>query len=70
LELFAELHAGQFELFRINFEEIILLPKVNDAEQIQQYRPICLLKIFTKVATIRLDSVADHVVHPTQTAFM
>ena len=51
-----------------------MLPKVLEAERIQQYRPICLLnvsfKIFTKVATIRLNSVADHVVKPTQTAFM
>ena len=35
---------------------------------------ICLLnvsfKIFTKVATIRINSVADHLVSPTQTAFM
>jgi hypothetical protein len=27
LELFEELHAGQLDLFRINFGEIILLPK-------------------------------------------
>jgi hypothetical protein len=68
------LHAGQLELFHLNFGEIILLPKINDAERIQQYRPICLLnvifKIFTKVATIRLNTVADHVVRPSQTAFM
>ena len=74
LLLFSDLHAGQLELFRLNFGEIILLPKVNEAERIQQYRPICLLnisfKIFTKVATIRLNSVAEHVVHPSQTAFM
>jgi hypothetical protein len=72
--LFEELHVGQLDLFRINFGEIILLPKVNDEEQIQQFRPICLLnvyfKIFTKVATIRLNSVADHVVRQTQIAFM
>ena len=74
LALFGSLHTGQLELFRLNFSEIILLPKINDAERIQQYRPICLLnvsfKIFTKVATIRLNSVADHVVRSTQTAFM
>jgi hypothetical protein len=74
LALFVDLHAGRLDLFRINFGEIILLPKVKNAERIQQYRPICLLnvcfKIFTKVATIRLNSVADHVVRPTQTAFM
>jgi hypothetical protein len=65
-ELFSELHKGQPDMFRINFGEIILLPKVIDAERIQQYRSICLLnvcfKFFTKVATIRLNSVADHVV--------
>ena len=27
-------------------------------------------KIFTKVATLRLNNVADHVVRPSQTAFM
>ena len=74
LELFGCLHAGQLELFHLNFGEIVLLPKIQNAERIQQYRPICLLnvsfKIFTNVATIRLNSVADHVVKPTQTAFM
>jgi hypothetical protein len=74
LELFGFLHARQLELFRLNFGEIILLPKVNEAERIQQYRPICLLnvsfKIFTKTTTIRLNTVADHVVQPSQTAFM
>ena len=74
LKLFNDLQSGQLELFKLNLGEIILLPKVKDAERIQQYRPICLLnvsfKIFTKVATIRLNSVADNVVRPTQTAFM
>jgi hypothetical protein len=68
LDLFNVLHAGQLELFRLNFGEVILLPKVNQAERIQQFRPICLLnvsfKIFTKVATIILNTVADHVVRP------
>jgi mannosylglycoprotein endo-beta-mannosidase len=72
LHMFSALHTGQLELFRLNFGEVILLPKVNEAERIQQYRPICLLnasfKIFTKVATIRLNTVADHVVQPSQTA--
>ena len=57
LQLFSCLHNGQLELFRPNFGEIILLPKVTKAERIQQFRPICLLnvsfKIFTKVATDR-----------------
>jgi hypothetical protein len=40
LLLFAKLHAGQLELFRINFGEIILQPKLNEAERIKQYMPI------------------------------
>uniref|UniRef100_A0A8R7RBS2 Reverse transcriptase domain-containing protein n=1 Tax=Triticum urartu TaxID=4572 RepID=A0A8R7RBS2_TRIUA len=74
LELFNCLHADQLDLFRLNFGEIVLLPKIKEAERIQQYRPICLLnvsfKIFTKVATNRFNSIADHVVRPSQTAFM
>jgi hypothetical protein len=34
LQMFNILHAGQLELFRLNFGEIILLPKVNEAERI------------------------------------
>jgi mannosylglycoprotein endo-beta-mannosidase len=74
LHMFSVLHSGQLELFHLNFEEVILVPKVNEAERIQQYRPLCLLKvsfkIFTKVATIRLNTVADHVMQASQTAFM
>jgi hypothetical protein len=74
LHMFSGVHVGQLELFRLNFGEVILLPKVNGAERIQQYRPIYLLnvsfKIFTKVATIRLNRVADYEVKPSQTAFM
>jgi hypothetical protein len=68
LSLFGSLHAAQLELFCLNFGELILLPKVNEAERIQQYSAIYLLnvsfKIFTKVATIRLNSVTNHVVRP------
>jgi hypothetical protein len=52
----------------------VLLPKKENAIQIQQYRPICLLnvsfKIVTKVATNRITKVAHKVVRPSQTAFM
>jgi hypothetical protein len=72
--MFGSLNAGQLELFHLNFSKIMLLPKVNEEERIQQCKPIYLLnfsfKIFTEVATIRLSTVADHVVRPSQTAFM
>ena len=61
-------------MFHLNFGTIILLPKKENATQIQQYRPICLLnvsfKIFTKVGTNRISEVAQTVIRPTQTAFM
>ena len=61
-------------LFSLNFGVITLLPKIQEANKIQQYRPICLLyvslKIFTKVATVRFNSVADHIISHTQTTFM
>jgi hypothetical protein len=74
LHMSSVLHVGQLKLFCLNFEEVILLLKVNEAERIQQYRHICLLnisfKIFTKVVTIRLNTVANHVMQASQTAFM
>jgi hypothetical protein len=33
LDLFNSLHARQLEFFRLNFGEIILLPKVNEAKR-------------------------------------
>jgi hypothetical protein len=69
MEMFHDLHKGDILLFSLNFGVITLIPKVQDANRIQQYRPICLLnvsfKIFTKVATLRLNSVADHIISPT-----
>lgn len=74
MNLFRDFHVGDLPLFSLNFGIITLLPKVHEANRIQQYRPICLLnvsfKIFTKVATNRINFVADHVVSSSQTAFM
>jgi hypothetical protein len=74
MALFKDFQDGKLPLFQLNFGTIILLPKKEDAIQIQQYRPICLLnvsfKIFTKVGTNRVTKVAHLVVKPTQTAFM
>lgn len=74
MDLFQDFHEGILPLFILNFGIITLLPKMTEAVQIQQYRPICLLnvsvKIFTKVVVNRLTNVADKIIRPTQSAFM
>jgi hypothetical protein len=74
MALFKKFQEGVLPLHRLNFGNIILLPKKREARTIQQYRPICLLnvsfKIFTKVATNRLTTIAHNLIKPTQTAFL
>ena len=74
MALFADFHNEDLNLFSLNFGIITLIPKVQEATKVQQYRPICVLnvsfKIFTKVATIRLNNVAQIVMGPMQTAFL
>jgi hypothetical protein len=74
LKMFHDLHEGILPLFSLNFGVITLIPKTQETNCIQQYRPICLLnvsfKIFTKVATFRMNLVAGNIISPTQTAFM
>ena len=74
MALFMDFHKEDLNLFSLNFGIITLIPKVQEATRIQQYRAICVLnisfKIFTKVATNRLNKVAQTVVSPMQTAFM
>jgi len=74
MQMFHDLHSGTLPLFSLNFGLITLILKVQEDNRIQQYRPICLLnvsfKIFTKAATIRINSIAEHIVGLTQTAFI
>ncbi|WVZ60059.1 hypothetical protein U9M48_010126 [Paspalum notatum var. saurae] len=74
MQMFCDLSKGDLPLFSLNFGVITLIPKVQEANVIQQYRQICLInvsyKIFTKVATNRLSSIADKVVSLTQTTFL
>jgi hypothetical protein len=44
-----ELHTGEVPLFSLNFGVITLIPKVKEANKIQQYRPICLLNVSFKI---------------------
>ena len=66
IAMFVEFHNEILPLYSLNFGILTLLPKKDNAVQIQQYHPICLLnvsfKIFTKVAINRLTQVADKVI--------
>ena len=59
---------------RLNYGIITLLPKIQDAEKIQQFRPICLLsclyKWITKVLTIRLENLVNKLILKSKSAFM
>jgi hypothetical protein len=53
---------------------ISLMPKSKEANNIRQFRSICVLnidyKIFTKVLTKRLSSLVDKLISKSQTAFI
>ena len=64
----------KLELKRINYGTITLLPKIKEANKIQQYRPICLLnvvyKIFTKVLKLILETIMGKIINKSQNAFI
>jgi len=74
LHFFQEFYLGTLNVCRLNYGIITLLPKVQDAAKIQQYRPICLLnclyKWITKVLTIRLESLANKLISKSESALL
>lgn len=64
--MFQDFWEEQLDIKRLNFGVITLVPKIKEANNIKQYRPICLLnvdfKCFTKVLTKRLVPIAQRVV--------
>jgi hypothetical protein len=60
--MFHDFHKGELDIRRLNYGVITLVPKVQEANTMKQYRPICLLNVdykgFTKVLTERLTPVA------------
>jgi hypothetical protein len=74
IQLFADFFEEKVDISRLNYGIITLLPKISDASKIQQFRPICLLnclyKLVTKTLTVRLEKVAEKLIHANQTAFL
>jgi hypothetical protein len=73
LEMFRKLYNGELDLSRINYGLISLILKLKEANNIKQYKQICLLgvdyKWFTKVLTMRLTAMADSIISKTQQLF-
>ena len=59
MEMFDEFFENKLEISRLNYGIITLIPKLKEANLIQQYSPICLLnvvfKIFSKTLMLRLE---------------
>ena len=72
--MFEWFYEGKLDVQSLNYGIIILLPKSNDANRIQQYRPICLLhcpyKLITNVLDNRAAIFADMLISKHQNAFI
>lgn len=72
--LFDDFRNGILDSVRLNYEIITLVPKTKDANQIQKFRPICLLNVsinvFSKVLMNKLNGVVGEVVSPIQITFI
>jgi hypothetical protein len=66
--LFHDLYVHKIDLDRMNYGIITLIPKGEEADRIQKFRPICLLqvlfKIFTKTLTVRATPVMEKLLSP------
>ena len=65
---------GQVDISRLNFGVLSLIPKVQGADNIRQYRPIALInvpfKICAKACATRLGPIAHRTIQRNQSAFI
>ncbi|CAN6249384.1 unnamed protein product [Urochloa humidicola] len=74
MEMILEFEQKKLDTGRLCYGNITLIPKIKEANKIQQYRPICLLnvsyKIITKVLMLRLEHCLGRIINKCQTAFL
>jgi hypothetical protein len=74
MKVFDDLHDHRIILDRISYGIITFIPKSDDADIIQKFRPICLLQVFfkivTKVLTVRANPMMGKLLLPCQTTFI
>jgi hypothetical protein len=74
LNLFKDFYDGNLKIERLNYGMVTLLPKVDNAVDMKNFRPICLLnvcyKIISKVLNNRLASCITKVISDSQYGFI
>ena len=60
-EMFEEFFENKMEISRLNYGTITLIPKLKEANQIQQYKPICLLNVMFKIFSKKLPASSHDV---------
>jgi hypothetical protein len=74
MALFSDFYNMKLDIGRFDYGVITLLPQVKEANNIKQYRPICLLnviyEIFTKALMLRLDKVMGTIINKCQSGFL
>ena len=69
-----DFYLGNLDISRPNYGVITLIPKIKEANNIRQFRSICLLnvsfKIFSKLLMDRLTGVARKIISTCQSAFI
>jgi hypothetical protein len=72
--LFHDLYNVKLDIGRFNYGIITLHPKTKEANNIKQYKPICLLnviyKVFTKTLMLRLEKVMGRIINKSQSGFL
>jgi hypothetical protein len=72
--LFKDFYDGDLDIERLNYGMVTLLPKVDNAVDMKNFRPICLLnvcsKIITKVLNSRLASCITKVISDSHYGFI
>lgn len=74
IAMFEDFADHKLDIGRLNYGSITLIPKVKEANKLQQYRPISLLnviyKIFTKTLMLRMEHILERIINKSQTAFL
>ena len=74
LDMINDFYMGNLDIKRLNYGVITLVSKIKEANNVKQFRPICLLnvsfRIFTKLLMDKLAVLMDKLVSNNQTAFI